>query len=500
MLPVNTSSRQRTGWMFQCILVLGCLAGCKVGPNYLAPSIPVKQEWSLSYSPRMMGQPANNAYWWLHFQDPILDQLIQQSLAENLTLQEAGQRIVEANARLGFATGNLFPQTQSLDGTFSKSRLSSNTANFFEIPGIFEQNTRPENWRIGANTVWELDFWGRYRRAIESADASLNASLANYADVQVILLSQVATSYIELRTYERRICLAKENLQVQLNTLKTVGLKKSAGLASDIDLAQAESNLGQTKALLPQLEIERRRTSHRLSVLLGRPPVDLANEIGFTGVVPQAPHNLAFGIPADLLRRRPDIRRAERELAAQCARIGIAETELYPHISLIGSIGYSSENLSDLTRPSSAVAILAPNFSWNLFNYRRLKNNIAAEQAIFEQKAIAYKQAVLVAQQEAENAQTAYVYGFDRADSLIFSVNSAKRAVERMDEAYRAGTIDYGRIYVLQADLVNKQDQLAQAEAAIALSLVQIFKAMGGGWESPSAAMPIYNANSHYPE
>ncbi len=433
----------------------------------------------------MQGETAQLETWWSHFQDPVLDQLIQDSLAQNFSLREAGERILEARARRDIAAGNLYPQAQSLNGAYGKSRASTNTANFFSFPGVFSPNINPESWTINAAAAWELDFWGRYRRAVEAADASLNATCAAYDEARVLMLAEVAQSYIEVRTLEYRIYLAQKNLDIQKRTLELASKKKEAGLANGLDVAQAQSNVGQTAAAIPTLEIARRQANNALCVLLGRPPTDLHTQLGVTAQIPKPPYNLAFGIPADLLRRRPDVRRAEHVLAGQSAKIGIAESEFYPHISLTGNIGFAAQDFGQAFNSNSHTALISPGFTWNLLNYGRIKNNIKAEQAAFRASCFTYQNSVLRAAKEAEDAQVAYLLGFDRADALNQAVDGAKDAVQKSEALYKSGSIDFGRVYVLQAELLLQQDELAVAEGQISQSLVQLFKALGGGWGSP---------------
>ena len=457
--------------------------GCKVGPNYLQQQMRSKADWSQSTHPRFNGEPAELGTWWNHFQDPALDHLMNIAREENLTLRQVGQRIVEARARRGIAAGNLLPQSQTANGSFSKSRLSSTTANFFSFPGVFEPDLNPENWSVGLSAAWELDFWGRYRRAIETADASLDATIAAYDDAAVLLFAEVASSYVEMRAYEQRIGFAYKNLGIQKRTFELAERKRLAELGTAIDTAQAESNYAQTAAVTPSLEIARRQVCHRLSILLGRSPSDEIAELGYTAVVPHPPSQIGFGIPADLLRRRPDVRKAERELAAQSARIGVAESEFYPHISLVGNIGYTTEDFGKLTRSKSSNGIISPNFSWNILNYGRIKKNVEAEKAVFNGLAFSYQSAVLNAEREAEDAQVAFVLGFDRIAALQVAISKSSEAVERLLQAYEAGVSDYSRIYLLQADLLRQQDQLAQTEGQVSISLISLFKALGGGWE-----------------
>ncbi len=469
-------------------LVIGA-AGCKVGPNYRTPAVPVKISWSQQDHPRLQGEPLNYQAWWTHFGDPILDSLITRSISENLTLREAGKRVLEARARRDFTRGNLWPQSQTLDGTYSRQRISSNTANFFAVPGIFEPNLTPQQWSAGMSATWELDFWGRYRRAIEAADATLDATIAAYDDAAVLLLSEVAQAYVEMRTAENRLNLARSNFQIQTKTLELAQQKREAGLSSAVDVAQAELNYGQTAALLPLLEVERVQANNRLCLLLGLNPVDLRSELGYTGIIPMPMLDVALGVPADLVRRRPDVRQAERELAAQSARIGVAKADFYPQLSLTGSVGVAAQDLDRLFQSSSQVGLIAPQASWKLFNYGRLRANVEAEKAAFERLCYAYRNAVLSALREAEDAQVAFTHGYDRVQFLQIAVEGAKTAVEKLEESYGAGTVDFGRVYVLQSQLLVQQDQLASTRGDIAKSLIALFRAMGGGWEFARQAM-----------
>jgi NodT family efflux transporter outer membrane factor (OMF) lipoprotein len=487
------SSRHSGGIRLAVCLWLCLGVGCKVGPDFRKPPTTVADQWSWSGHPRVQGEPACLEAWWSHFQDPILDELIQQSLAQNFTLREASERILEAQARRAVTAGNQLPQLQVANGSFSQSQLSSTTANFFSVPGVFSPSLNPQNWSVGLSAAWELDFWGKYRRAVESADARLNAVCAAHDEVRILVLAEVAQAYITLRTLESRIQLAQQNLEVQQRTLQLALNKNEAGLATGLDVAQAETNIGCTTAVLPTLEIARRQTSHTLCVLLGRPPDDLSYEIGVTAVIPRPPENLAFGVPADLLRRRPDIRRVESELAAQSAKIGIAKTDFYPQIRLNGNIGFAAEEFGQLFNSRSQVGLISPSFSWNLLNYRRIKNNVAAETAAFRAQCNAYQSAVLKAAKEAEDAQVAFLLGFDRADALHRAVQGASDAVEKSEALYQAGTIDFGRVYVLQAERLLQQDQLAIAEGNIALSLVQLFKALGGGWQQAAVTVAQFD-------
>ncbi len=473
----------RTGLALLTILFLQLASGCKVGPNFVPPTAHVRNNWSIDYQPIVQGDPVNISRWWEHLQDPVLSNLVECSRQQNVSLKVAGERLQEARFRRAVAAGNLFPQSQTANGSFSKAKTSINEANFFSFPGVFEPNIRPENWRVGLQSSWELDFWGRYRRIVEASDAMVGEAEATLQDALVLITAEVAQTYLEIRTLEARTNLARSNLEVQRRTLEQAKQKREAGLATAIDVAQSTTIFSVTEATLPLLEIQRRQAHNRLSILLGHPPIDLTQQIGSTADIPEPPVGLAFGIPADLMRRRPDVRRAEQQLAAQSAKIGVAKAEFYPHISLFGSVGYSAENFSQLFNRQSTVAVISPNFSWNILNYGRIKNNVEAEKAAFRSLAFSYQQAVLQAQREAEDSQVAYVLGFDRLKSLQRATQGAYVAVEKAEQSYREGAIDYGRVYILQSELLRQQDEMVQAKSDIVLALIGIFKSIGGGWE-----------------
>ncbi len=470
--------------MRKMAVIFACLAtiGCMVGPDFRAPNSHVRCDWSQQYHPRINVETVDIQEWWTQFNDPILNQLIAETATANLTLREAAERIQEARARRDVAIGGLFPQAQTADGNYSKSLLSKNDANFFTFPGVFDADIRPQNWNLGLNATWELDFWGRYRRAVESADASLDATIAAYDEIRLLLMAEVGATYIEIRTLEARANIAHQMARIQRETHLISMQKLSAGLGSAIDTAQAEVNLRQTEATLPEIEIARRQACHRLCVLQGKPPADLASVLSGPGIIPQTPPLISVGVPADLLRQRPDIRRAERNLAAQSAKIGIAEAEFLPHISLTGNIGVSSQKLGNLFSPASQVGLIAPGFSWNLLNYGRITNNVKAEEAVFRQLWAAYQSTVLKAAQEAEDAMVSYTLGFEQVQLLQQSADASMIAVEKSSDLYRAGAIDFGRVYIVQAESLRQRDALASANGAIAISLVNLFKSLGGGW------------------
>jgi NodT family efflux transporter outer membrane factor (OMF) lipoprotein len=484
---MNSTNETRPGRLNPLLAAVTLLVlfatGCKVGPNYLRPGAPVKDEWLDSNHPRLKGEPSDPGLWWLVFNDPELNRMVVEAYQSNLTVRQAGMRILEARARRGIARGGLFPATQSINGFYQHSQMSTNRANFFGanlVPGF---TLYPDDWQLNGQIAWELDFWGRFRRAIASANRNIEASVENYDDVLVILLGDLATSYVDMRTSERRLQLAARNVEILSGTLRLTQLKKEAGTVTVLDVAQAEANVAATEALIPQLEITRRTASHRLSILMGTPSRDLGREIGMTGRIPLPPAEIAVGMPADLLRRRPDIRRAERELAAQSEQIGIAAAEFYPHINVTGLVGWEAKTLGLLFAPGSLYGNITPGFNWNILNYGRIQQNVILQDAIFQRLAYAYQAAVLNADREVEDAIVGYLQGHERVVALRRAVNASQLAVDTATEQYRGGAVDFNRVFLLQGDLVRLQDSLAAAEGDVARALIGIFRGMGGGWE-----------------
>jgi NodT family efflux transporter outer membrane factor (OMF) lipoprotein len=337
-------------------------------------------------------------------------------------------------------------------------------------------------WNDGFNLAWELDFWGRYRRAIESADASLDATVENYDAVLVTLLGDVASNYVIIRQVEEQIKLAKANVELQRKTLEIAQARFKGGTATELDVDQAQSNLSQTESKIPQFEVQLRQASNQLCILLGMPPEDLQKRLG-AAAIPAAPIEVTVGIPAELLRRRPDVMRAERLAAAQSAQIGIAESDFYPRISLIGNVGYSAEHFSNLFTQQAFQGTFGPSFNWAVLNYGRILNNVRAQDAQFQSLVAGYQNAVITANAEVENGLVAFLKAQERVKLLTESVTAAQKAAAIAVAQYRGGTIDFNRLALLEQNLVQQQDLLAQAKGDIALGLIQVYRALGGGWE-----------------
>jgi NodT family efflux transporter outer membrane factor (OMF) lipoprotein len=460
-----------------------------VGPNYCPPIANVAESWIEASDPRLLGGERDNACWWTAFGDPTLDQLIAEASQQNLTLKMAGLRILEARAERGIAEGNLLPQQQEMTAQYSRNAMSA-TAYPFNIIALPQYNY--DNWSTGFDAAWELDFWGRFRRAIEAADAHLNAQVEGYDNVLVLLQAEVATNYIQMRAYEERLQLARKNVELQTETLGIITLREQQGLVTQLDVQQATANLGTTESLIPILVSGHRRAQNRLCILRGEPPRRLAERVKSPGTIPVPPQEIIVGIPAELLRRRPDVRQAEREAAAQSAQIGIAEAEFYPHIAISGTIGVQAEQLNQLFTSSSLVGAIGPGIRWNILNYGRIKNNVRAQDARFQQAVINYRDTVLRANEEVENGVVNFLQEQDRVKSLEKTTRADALSVEIALQQYEKGLIAYQPLLDSQRALVQQQDALAESRGSVGTNLVAIYKALGGGWQArlPSSNRP----------
>jgi NodT family efflux transporter outer membrane factor (OMF) lipoprotein len=491
------------------LLITGCSTGLheyvhngfKVGPNYGRPAAPVAENWIDYQDARVVSEPPQHWAWWTVFNDPVLNALVEDAHRQNLTLREAGFRIAESRALLGFAVGNIFPQFQEAFGSYNRTQRSLEVGALGGAGGAgggLGGISIPRNfsvWTLGSQLAWELDFWGRFRRAVESADAELDASVENYDDVLVILLADVASTYVEIRTLEERLRFARDNVKYQSGSLNLAKIRLEEGAASKLDVTQAQTNVSQTEAAIPVLETQLRQAHNRLCVLLGAPPEDLSRQLG-SARIPVASPEVAVGVPAELIRRRPDIRRAEREVAAQSARIGIAEADMYPAFTINGSIFVQANQFADLFKSSAIGGNVGPSFNWNILNYGRIRNRVAAEEARFLREATEYQNAVLNANREAEDAIVAFLRAQVQTAKLREGVAAAAESRDLVMELYRGGRADFGRVFVAEFFLAQQQDLLAQAEGSIAQALVALYRALGGGWEIRLNAAPVVPATT----
>ena len=467
--------------------------GFKVGPDYCPPSAEVKEVWIDSNEPGVkVNGDVNYAQWWTVFNDPTLNELVYTAYEENLPLKIAAWRIMEARYQLGVARGYLWPQEQQAVGAFSRNQMSKEgfpMSKFSQIPGF---KMSYDDWVAGFNLAWELDFWGRFRRMIESAEANVQAQEEDYNAALVLLQAEVATTYIQLRELDERLELARKNVALQKDTLAIAKARFEQGVVSQLDVHQAQAILSNTESMIPMLEAMRRVAENRLCTLLGQPPQDLDPVLGPAGKIPDVPPEVVVGIPADLLRRRPDVRRAERLAAAQCARIGIAEAEFYPHIAITGQLAYQAENFSDLFGGRAFTGMIGPGFRWNILNYGRIRNSVLMEDARFRQAILGYQETVLRAAEEAEDMITAYLMEQRRLRALEQATEATAQASQLAVAQYQQGLIDFQRVIDSQRALVQQQDALAESRGKVALNLIGVYKALGGGWEmrrNPSAGI-----------
>lgn len=458
------------------VVLIVLLTGCMVGPNYTPPKAPTADTWIESKSPQLKTDAAVQAEWWKVFNDPVLDKLVQMAYSGNLTLRTAGLRVLQARALRGVAVGQFFPQLQEATGGYNRLAVSAQTA----TPA---RNRFFNNWQFGGEAAWELDMWGRFRRGIEAADANLYSSVFSYDDALVTLVAEVATAYINIRAFDERLALARENVALQQRSLEIAEARFQAGGTTELDVQQAKSLLASTQALIPTLEIGRRQAENLLCILLGLPPRKLDELLAGPKPIPSAPATVAIGIPAELLRRRPDVRRAEREAAALCAQIGVAAADLYPAFYISGSFGWQADTFGGMFDRRAFRGNIGPSFQWHLFNYGRIKNAVRAHDAAFQAAIAAYQNTVLQAQQEVENAIVSFLRSQEQVKALTDSVSASKRSVELSLIQYQAGGADYTRVLNSETFLVQQQDALVVAHSNVALSLVALNRALGGGWQ-----------------
>lgn len=457
--------------LFPGLLLVGCAA---VGPDYVPPEISAPKDWNTTLSGGLTGEtvdPRTLAAWWSTFNDPVLSKLMDSAVTGNLDLRQAQARVREARARRGIAEANRFP-TINADGSVSKNRSSKETG------------TGAENnlFIAGFDAGWELDVFGRVRRSVEAAGAALQASQEGLHDVMVSLLAEVALNYVEVRSYQTRLSIAEANKKAQEQTYAMTVTRSETGLTSNLDVEQARYNLEETRAQIPPLLIGLEQTKNRLAVLLGENPGALRDELAARQDIPIPPPEIAVGVPADVLRRRPDVRRAEREFAAQTAAIGVAAAELYPRFTLSGSIGLEALSLDNLLKTGSRTYGIGPSFAWNIFDGGRIRQNIEVRNAIQEQALINYEASVLAALTDVENALIAYADEQLRQRSLVQAAQAAQRAVNLAEEQYRSGLTDFQNVLNGQRALLSLQNQLALSKGGVTSNLIGLYKALGGGW------------------
>ncbi len=470
-------------WRLFLVLLTGGLlvvklTGCTVGPNFLKPSPKMPDKWAEAPRDEGTEEPRNISQWWTIFSDPKLNSLIERAVQSNLDLQIAEARIREARAQRVVVAAAAYPQID-VAGDYSRSRDSLNAGGSVASSAPGGQNL----YQAGFDAAWEIDVFGGVRRAVEGANADIAVTVENRRNVLVTLLAEVARNYLEVRGSQTRLAVAEKNIFTQQQALEIAKARYSAGLSSELDVAQAQAQLSTTEAGVPLLQTSMRQAIHQLGVLLGQPPESLLDELLATAPIPSGPPDIPAGLPSDLLRRRPDIRQAEQELAAATARIGVATANLFPRFFLTGAVGQASVDASDVFQSSSRFWSVGPTITWPVFTAGRLRAQVEIQNARQEQAAIRYEKTVLTALQDVESALVAYSKEQITRDSLIQAVKANRQAVDIANELYMRGLVDFLNVIISQRSLNFAEDQLAQSAQRVSSNLVALYKALGGGWE-----------------
>ncbi|MFH0788843.1 MAG: efflux transporter outer membrane subunit [Pseudomonadota bacterium] len=465
---------------FSLVLTVLIVSGCAtVGPDYVRPKMTVSKNWHTQLNGGLTAEEVDAqklAGWWTTLNDPGLSCLIERAIAGNLDLKKARARVREARARRGLARADLFP-TLDATATGSRSRNSEATGTVMTS----------DLYALGFDAAWELDIFGGGRRSVEAAEATLHASQEDWRDVLVSLLAEVALNYVDVRTYQARLAVAETNLKSQDETCQLTSWRYQAGLSDELAVQQSRYNLESTRSQIPTLHTGLEEAMNRIAVLLGEQPGKIQEEIKKRAPIPVMPLKIAVGVPADILRRRPDVRKAERNLAAQTAKVGVATADLYPKFKLTGSIGLEALSLNNLFSAGSQTYSFGPNITWSLFAGGAIRQNIEVQSALQEQYLIAYEAAVLNALEEVENALVTYAEEQYRRQSLIDATEAAKRAAELAQDKYQGGLTDFSNVLEAQRSLLSFQDQLNQSEGKVTSNLIRLYKALGGGWTSMAA-------------
>ncbi len=467
-------------WVPKVFLILALASCAPVGPNYVPPDISVPATWHGQLKAGLVLEeidPQILASWWTTLNDTELSSLIERAVAGNLDLKKARARVLEARARRGVAKADMFPTLNfSASDTWTRSSKDSGTGKTTEL------------YSSSFDSGWEIDIFGSVRRSLEAAEADLQANQEDLHDVLVSLLAEVALNYVEVRTFQARLAAVESNLDAQNETYQLTLWRYQAGLSDELAVQQARYNLESTRSQIPSLHTGLEEAMNRIAVLLGEQPGTVHGELEKTESIPVPSPKTAVGVPAEMIRRRPDVRQAERELAAQTARIGVATADLYPKFTLNGSIGVEALSFnklaSNLSSSDSWALSGGPRISWAIFDAGAIRQNIKAQSALQEQALIQYESSILGALEDVENALVAYADEQRRNNNLSEATQAAQTAVELAQHEYQAGLTDFSNVLEAQRSLLSFQDQLAQSNGTMTSNLVRLYKALGGGWTS----------------
>jgi NodT family efflux transporter outer membrane factor (OMF) lipoprotein len=459
-----------------------------VGPEYVRPDSPLGPDWYEAEHERYDTSVEQQVLWWEALGDPVLNDLIGLAREQNNNLQIAGLRVLESRAQLGIAVGNQYPQAQVVAGDATAVQGSENAAN------TAAGDLRYTQFNVGVGASWEIDFWGKFRRGIEAADAAYFAAVAGYDQAMILVTAQVCSTYLAIRTLEEQIRITNNNIAIQQRSLDIVNVQYENGATSELDVLQARTLLMATKATLPSLQAQLYQAKHALSTLLGSAPTDMTDLLKGSSSIPKVPAKLAVGLPADLLRRRPDVRQAEFFAMAQNAQVGLAEANLYPSFSLTGTVGLTAAGNTDTTRTGnsgfselfsgdSVTYSFGPSFVWPFLNYDRLKNSVRVQDARLQQSLISYREVVLQAAREVEDAVVALEGAVAQDALLAVTVESAQRSADVAQLRFNEGFADYQRVLDAQQSLFTQQSRYVTNHSSIVSSFIALYLALGGGWE-----------------
>ena len=458
------------------------VGGCMVGPNYHPPQLSVPPAYHEQFVVETNEPPHALSDWWRLFNDPQLDALVQEATVANHDIRLAQARVREARAQAGVTRSALFPSVTA-SGDYSRQRLSQNTPDAF-LAQAAGQGLRQNLFQAGLDMNWEVDIFGGNRRALEASRADLAADDETRRGVLITVIGDVGLSYLDLRGLQRQLTVARDNLRLQEQTLDLTRDRFRAGLANELDTARAEAQAANTRSSIPLIEQDIQRSIHRLSILIGKQPAELEAQLSVPAPIPPAVPGIPLGLPSDLLRQRPDIRNAERQVAAATARVGVATADLFPRFFLTGAAGLQSIKASDFFDAGSRFWSLGPSVTWPVLTFGRIRQNIKVQNAVQEQALIRYEQTVLTSLGEVEDALVACGKEQEHRQALIQSEVANRRAVELADERYRSGLVDFLNVLETQRSLLEVQDDLARSDRTIDQNLVRLYKALGGGWQS----------------
>lgn len=466
---------------------IGILSGCMIGPDFQKQSASVPERWAQPTPAATEGE-LKLIKWWEIFNDPTLSSLIERAAAGNLDLQTAQARIRQARAARDGAVAKTGPSVQTT-ATFSRQQsrgavLEDNTVDPVSS-NPQAQSVLTDLYQTGFDAHWELDFFGGVRRGIEAGEADLEVATEARRDTLVTITAEVARSYIELRILQKRIAIAHKHHKTQIHGVALTRRQLQGGIASALDVANAEAQASDTAARIPVLEATARQVVHKLGILLGGNPDMLVTELVPGVDLPLQPATVPAGVPSDLLRRRPDIRQAEAEIHAATARIGVAAADLFPRFTLSGSVSYLASTFSSLYTPANLLWSFGPAASWNLFDTGQARAQVAIREALQDQAVIQYRQTVLNALAEVENALIASAKEEEHCQALETSVRSNRKAVGLAERLYAGGETDFLHVLIRERVLYDAEDAFVQSTGASLIYQIALFKALGGGWESP---------------